>query len=143
MDSEKLALLDEFLQHWDSFAQGHEDTKYINAHQQEFYNALVDALQAGDTHAMPCCVFFFFVQVFFFLPEESRLYRVLHKLSNGQLQARVVKEKGKLLDSSQMWTWWQHHSAEYPIYGLLQEWMTRPFTQETVIPQYEQLAQAS
>jgi hypothetical protein len=143
VNPEDLALLDKFLHHWDSFAQGRQDPSYIKAHYQEFYDSLVSALEAGDAHAMPRCALFFFVQVFLFLPEDSKLYRVLQEVTDGALRARVIKEKGKFLDSSQMWTWWQQHSAEYPTYDLLNEWMTRPFTRETVVPQYERLSRAS
>lgn len=141
MNLDRLVFLDQYLQHWDNFAIGFEDNQYINRHAQEFYDGLVSALENKDWRAVPRAAFYFFVQVFLFLPEESKLYQVLYEIGQGQLRAREIKRKGRFLDSSQMWAWWQIYSAEYPQYFLLQKWIMRPFAQQTVIPTYKRLAQ--
>ena len=140
MNLDRLAFLDEYLQHWDNFARGCEDSQYINRHIQKFYAALVDALENKDPRAVPRAAFYFFVQVFFFLPEASELYQALYATGQGQLRAREVGKRGAFLDSSQVWTWWRAHSTEYPDYLLLQEWTRRRFAQQIVIPAYERLA---
>jgi hypothetical protein len=132
--------IDGFLKHWDNFAKGNEDSEYLIVNTQSFYDNINKLLDENNQKVVPRVVFYFFVQAFYFLEEDTRLYSSLHRISGGKLIAVEVKEKGKLLDSSLIWKWWKTSSQNYPKYPLLENWINSTFAKETVIPMYERLS---
>ena len=129
--------IDNYLKQWDEFAQGANDlAPKLKKDAERFDAELARALVAKDPRAPSRVVFYAVVQVGGFIPADGEIGRPLTEIVSGAVPVFTDKNGQKRYFAGDLFCWWDTQGRQFPQFWLYEEWKSRDFAQETVIPWY-------
>jgi hypothetical protein len=132
--------VDQYLEKWDQFAQGSKElVPYLRDNKKQFEDALTQMLQSGNRQAPARMVFYPVVQVGGSIPAESPLGVAAIAVLGNDFNVTTTKEGTRVLFAADLFAWWEKHQGEYDHFSTFDDWQSRDFAKNTVLPMYRRL----